>query len=251
MIESGIRPIDERIGGVLAGRPHIVTGGPGSGKTALALQFAHAGLQRREGVLVLTDARPDDLRSLARHIGLDLDAYIRAGRLLLLRYRDGFTSRFAFAATPDLAADHLQRFAEQVNPARVVVDSFAPFLADGTATGAGVSTLVRFLRGSRATSLVTYASDLEAGYDVRLAPMIQEAAAIFRVAREANGTHALEAVSSRFALKSTRARFAIHEGVGIVPTELDLQLPPLPAEPVVDETTLLLSKTLPTSAIAS
>src|SRR4051812_16264339 len=152
MMDSGIRPIDVYIGGVLEGRPHIVSGGPGAGKTALALQFVHAGLQRKEGALILTDARPDDLRSLATYIGLDLDAYIRSGRLLLLRYRDAFASRFAFAANPDLAADHLQRFAEPVMPTRIVVDSCAPFIANGGAAGAGVSTLVRFLRASRATS---------------------------------------------------------------------------------------------------
>lgn len=216
MISSGIPPLDEGIGGVLAGRTHIVTGGPGSGKSALALQFAWTALQKKEGVVILTDGRPEDLKSLARHLGMDLAVHQRAGRLLLLRYRDEFPTRFAFAANPGAVTEHLRRFAESVSPARIVVDSFAPFLADGAALGTGPAALVGFLHGSGATSLATYPLDLEAGYDPRLAPVVQEAAAIFRLTRQGGGVHRLEAVATRYASLGTRADFVIERGRGIV-----------------------------------
>lgn len=243
MISSGIRPLDEDIGGVLAGRTHLVTGGPGTGKTALGLQFAWSALRRREGAVILTDALPGDLKSLARHLGMDLDAEQRAGRLLLLRYRDEFPTRFAFAANPGAAADHLRRFAESVHPERIVVDSFAPFLADGAALGAGVAALVEFLHGSGATALATYPLDLEHGYDPRLAPIVQEAAAIFRLTR-AGAVHRLQVVTTRYAALAASTTFAIRRGEGVVPaTHREVATPQALAVP--DDSALLLAGSAP------
>jgi len=243
MISSGIRPLDEDVGGVLAGRTHLVTGGPGAGKTALGLQFAWSALRRREGAVILTDSLPGDLKSLARHLGMDLDAEQRAGRLLLLRYRDEFPTRFAFAANPRAAADHLRRFAESIRPERIIIDSFVPFLADGAALGAGVATLVEFLHGSGATALATYPLDLEYGYDPRLAPIVQEAAAIFRLTR-AGAVHRLQVVTTRYAALGTSTTFALRRGEGVVPTtHREVAAPQALAAP--DESALLLAGSAP------
>lgn len=244
MISSGILPIDERIGGVLPGRMHIVTGGPGSGKSALALHFAWAALRQRECAVILIDGRPEDLKSLARHLGMDLDAQQRAGNLLLLRYREEFATRFAFAANPEAVSEHLRRFVGPASPARIVVDSFVPFLADGAALGTGSGALVRFLHGSGATALATFPLDLEHGYDTRIAPVVQEAAAIFRVARMSGGTHRLDAVATRYASIGTRAEFAIERGRGIVASPRASHGGELGAEhPVVVDAPLLLGGT--------
>src|SRR5256885_1944404 len=50
MIRSGIAPVDELLGGLRPGATYLLTGGPGSGKSACGLQFAGAGLRRGERV---------------------------------------------------------------------------------------------------------------------------------------------------------------------------------------------------------
>src|SRR4051794_32695850 len=111
MILTGITRLDEALGGLLPNRVHLLTGGPGSAKTACALRFLWTGLECGETGLVVTLGSGRDLRSLASYLGMDLDRHVRAGRLLLLRYRDEFTSRLTFSGRPALAISHLERLA--------------------------------------------------------------------------------------------------------------------------------------------
>src|ERR1700675_1120307 len=62
-------------GGLVAGRPYLVTGGVGSGKTLLALRFLLEGLGRDEEVLlVAVDEPPAEIVENVRSFGWDLSA---------------------------------------------------------------------------------------------------------------------------------------------------------------------------------
>jgi KaiC/GvpD/RAD55 family RecA-like ATPase len=75
-VSTGIPGLDRMLGGgLLAGRPYLVTGGVGSGKTLLALSFLLDGLRRNEEVLlVAVDEPPSEIVENVREFGWDLSA---------------------------------------------------------------------------------------------------------------------------------------------------------------------------------
>lgn len=217
MIRSGIAPLDDLIGGLVGKRVHVFTGGPGSGKTICALHFLREGLTHDESALYITSARPADVRSLARHIGWDLDAQLRGGRLAMLRFRTEFAARVAFVANAGPVFEDVQRMLGPVVPSRIVIDSFAPFLAEGNASGEGVTRLAEFLESSGATSLLTFPEDITVAYDRRLETVVQSAAAIVRLDRADADRYRLRVVNARFDVAAVETEFAIRRGQGIVP----------------------------------
>ena len=73
-VSTGIPGLDRMLGGgIVAGRPYLVTGGTGSGKTLLGLQFLLEGLRRKEEVLlVAVDEPPNEIMENVRSFGWDL-----------------------------------------------------------------------------------------------------------------------------------------------------------------------------------
>lgn len=63
-LQTGIDGLDEMLhGGLIPGRPYIVSGPPGSGKTTLCMQFLLEGLKRGEKVLfVALEEPPNEIR---------------------------------------------------------------------------------------------------------------------------------------------------------------------------------------------
>jgi circadian clock protein KaiC len=83
---SGIKGLDELTGGGLPkGRPTLVCGGPGCGKTMLAVGFlVHGAIDENEpGVLISFDEAPADLEVNSRSLGYDL-AGLEAKNLLAI-----------------------------------------------------------------------------------------------------------------------------------------------------------------------
>jgi len=81
---TGIRGLDEITGGGLPqGRPTLVCGGPGSGKTLLALTFLVNGAQRFDepGVLLTFEEDADEIASDVASLGFDLPELISAKKL--------------------------------------------------------------------------------------------------------------------------------------------------------------------------
>jgi circadian clock protein KaiC len=73
-VPTGVPGLDRMLGGgLVAGRPFLVTGGTGSGKTLLGLMFLLEGLRRGEEVLlVAVDEPPNEIMENVRAFGWDL-----------------------------------------------------------------------------------------------------------------------------------------------------------------------------------
>src|SRR5688572_11516119 len=85
-VPTGIRGFDELTGGGLpAGRPTLVTGGAGSGKTLFGLEFLVRGAQGLDepGVLLAFEELAPDLADNAASPGFDLPALEAEGRLVV------------------------------------------------------------------------------------------------------------------------------------------------------------------------
>jgi len=187
-IRSGIGPLDKHLGGgVAAGRIHVLTGGVGTGKTTACLQFLGAGIGRGERALMLTASRPADIRAHAAFAGVPIDGALREDRLVVLRFRPGFVSRFAHAASTRVPADDLRRMIGAFAPTRVVIDPVVPFLGDGSPVGEGLQALAELIEELGATTLLTYPGDIAKGGDRRFDGLTERAATIIHFDRDRGG----------------------------------------------------------------
>ncbi len=75
-VKTGIAGLDEMLeGGLLASRPYVVSGIPGTGKTTLALQFLSEGARNGEQVLyVALDEPPNEVAMNARRFSWSIDS---------------------------------------------------------------------------------------------------------------------------------------------------------------------------------
>ena len=217
MIHSGIEPLDERLGGLVPGRAYVLSGAPGTGKTVACLEFLAAHFDDEKRAVMITHDDPSDLLSQAKFLGIDLEKALADERVILLRYQLDFVRRYGRAASVEVVFEELRRLLGSVVPGFVVVDSIAPFLEGGPASGAGISALLEFLDSLGATSLVTYPGDFSAAYDRRLESLMQRAAGIFHLSADPDRTGHLEIRKVRFQVPSTASiHYRIQAGTGIV-----------------------------------
>jgi KaiC/GvpD/RAD55 family RecA-like ATPase/CheY-like chemotaxis protein len=217
MIRSGIPPLDERLGGLVPGRVYVLSGAPGTGKSVACLEFIAAAFEQGETAVMITHDDPSDLMAQAQYLGIDLDRALADERLIILRFQLDFVRRYGRAASVDIVFDELRRLIGTATPSRVAIDSVAPFLEGGPASGSGLTALLEFLDSLKATSLITYPGDFSAAYDRRLQPIMQRAAGIFHLTVDPDRTGHLEIRKVRFEVPSTApVRFRIQPGAGLV-----------------------------------
>jgi len=85
-IPSGIKGLDNiTSGGLPKGRPSLVSGGPGCGKTLFAMEFIARGITEYgdNGVFIAFEEKIDDLKKNFKSMGFDLDDLVRRKRLVL------------------------------------------------------------------------------------------------------------------------------------------------------------------------
>src|SRR5215475_10396970 len=84
-VSTGIAGFDEITGGGLPkGRPTLVCGGPGCGKTLFSLQFLINGAEESEpGVFVAFEETRDDLIENVRSLGHDLESLIKRKKIAI------------------------------------------------------------------------------------------------------------------------------------------------------------------------
>jgi KaiC/GvpD/RAD55 family RecA-like ATPase/CheY-like chemotaxis protein len=222
MISSGVTTLDERLGGFAPGRVHVLSGAAGTGKTVLCLEFLAAHLDDAAPAVMITHDDPSDLLAEAQYLGIDLERALADERVILLRYQLDFARRYGRAPSVDVVFEELARLIGPKVPGRVVVDSIAPFLEGGPASGAGVTALLQFLDTTGATSLVTFPGDMSASYDRRLESLTQRAAGIFHLTADPDRTGHLDIRKIRYQVPSTAPlHYRIEAGTGIVPLSND------------------------------
>lgn len=217
IISSGVALFDDWLGGLREGGTHLLTGGPGCGKSALALHFADAGLRRGESVAMVVHSRADDVKSHARYLGVNLEAALRDGRLVLLRYRSDFVQRAAQAVSPEQVVTDLESLIAPHTPSRVIIDTLSPFVSGTPPVVPITAALADLLHRMKASALLTFPEDLSNGYDRSLEPLVQSASALIRLAREGTEVRRAELLTLRYpAPPAPSRRFVIRQGVGIV-----------------------------------
>src|SRR6476620_5660285 len=85
-VATGISGLDEITGGGLPkGRPTLVCGSAGCGKTLLAMEFLVRGATEfgEPGVFVAFEERPEELAQNVRSLGFDVESLVRRKKLLL------------------------------------------------------------------------------------------------------------------------------------------------------------------------
>lgn len=230
MTHTATPTLDDVLGGVLPGRIHLITGMPGSGKTAACLHFLKTGARRRERTVLLTRDRGSDLRSIALYVGVDLHGLVRDRRVTLIRFRPRFTARLAETATPAAIMDELRqtvelddlaKLARPDTPLRIAIDPVSPFVPQSDVTGAALDALTEWLETNNATALLTWTGDLAIGVDRRLEPLLERAAVIINLERVARAGFRAHVVRARHAIASAGPiPFQIVPGLGVSTTPI-------------------------------
>jgi circadian clock protein KaiC len=218
-IRSGIPPLDRQIGGLVPGRPYVISGNPGTGKSVSCLEFLDVAIQHNEPAALLTHDDPRDVLTTAEFLGMDLDPALADGRLTILRFHLDFARRFGRASGPDEVFTELRRQLHTPAPRRLAIDSVVPFLEGGGSSSAAMFALTRHLEEMGVTALLTYPGDLGGLYDRRLEPLMQRAGGLFHLAAVPGGRRrgTLEIRKLRFEAPSVAPiQFRIEPGAGFV-----------------------------------
>jgi circadian clock protein KaiC len=148
----GVPGLDRMLGGgVLAGTSTLVLGGPGTGKTSLALQFVSATGAGERGVFMGLYESPPRLQTKADLLGLALAGRVRAGEIEIVWRLPVEQPLDALAAACLAAVDRLgaRRLAVDglsgLHQAAIYPERFTPF----------VSALIHALRARSVTTLLT------------------------------------------------------------------------------------------------
>jgi circadian clock protein KaiC len=159
---SGIRGLDEITGGGLpAGRPTLVCGGAGCGKTLLAMEFLVRGATEygEPGVFMAFEETGEELTENVASLGFDLKALI-AGKKLLLDYV--FVDRSEFEETGEYDLEglfiRLGYAIDSIKAKRVVLDTIEGLFAGLPNQGivrAELRRLFRWLKGKGVTVVIT------------------------------------------------------------------------------------------------
>lgn len=161
-VPTGVKGLDDiTYGGLPQGRPTIVCGGPGCGKTMLAIEFlVHGALQYGEpGVFMAFEETPEDLTKNVASLGFDLKDLV-AKKKLFLDYVHVERSEIQEAGDYDLEGlfIRLQSAIESIGAKRVALDTLEALFSGFSNMGilrAEIRRLFRWLKEREMTTVVT------------------------------------------------------------------------------------------------
>ncbi len=159
---TGISGLEEiTFGGLPAGRPTLVSGGPGSGKTLLGVSFLVNGAQSfgEPGVLLTFEENADELARDVRSLGYDLNRLVEQKKLLV-DYVHVDRSEIEETGEYDLEGlfVRLDHAIKQIGARRVMLDTIETLfggLKDVGILRAELRRLFRWLRDRHITTIVT------------------------------------------------------------------------------------------------
>jgi circadian clock protein KaiC len=159
---TGVRGLDEITrGGLPKGRPTLICGGPGSGKTLLALTFLVNGamLYDEPGVLMTFEENADEMASDVASLGFDLPALVESKRLAVDYVR---VERSEIEETGEYDLEglfvRLNYAIDSVGAKRVVLDTIESLfsgLKDDAILRAELRRLFRWLKDKGVTAVIT------------------------------------------------------------------------------------------------
>src|SRR6187455_1492268 len=159
---TGIPGLDDITnGGFPQGRPTLVSGGPGSGKTLLGVSFLVNGAESfsEPGVLLTFEENADELAEDVRSLGYDLNKLV-AQKKLLIDYVHVERSEIEETGEYDLEGlfVRLEHAIRQIGAKRVMLDTIETLFGGLKDTGvlrAELRRLFRWLRDHEITAVVT------------------------------------------------------------------------------------------------
>jgi circadian clock protein KaiC len=159
---TGISGLDDITnGGLPQGRPTLVSGGPGSGKTLLGVSFLVNGAQQfaEPGVLMTFEENAQELAQDVRSLGYDLESLV-AQKRLIVDYIHVDRSEIEETGEYDLEGlfVRLEHAIKQIGAKRVMLDTIETLFGGLSDTGvlrAELRRLFRWLRDREITTVVT------------------------------------------------------------------------------------------------
>jgi circadian clock protein KaiC len=159
---TGISRFDEITnGGLPKGRPTIICGGPGCGKTMFAMEFLAKGITHfnEPGVLMTFEETADDMARNVRSLGFQVEKLI-ARRKLFIDYVRVEPAEIHETGEFDLEGLflRLQHAVDSVRAKRVVLDTLEAIFSGFSNTGllrAEIRRLFRWLKDRRLTTVIT------------------------------------------------------------------------------------------------
>lgn len=161
-VPTGIFGLDEITGGGLPrGRATLVSGGPGTGKTLMGVDFLVQGIREHDepGVLVALEESREDLIDNAASLGFDLQGLMDEGRLVIDAIEiDSGTLSEAGAFDLEGLFIRLGHAIDTVGAKRVVLDALENLFTateDQATIRAEIHRLFRWLKSRGVTAVVT------------------------------------------------------------------------------------------------
>src|SRR5688572_21414901 len=159
---TGISGLDDITnGGFPQGRPTLVAGGPGSGKTLLGVSFLVNGAQQyaEPGVLLTFEENAAELAQDVRSLGYDLDALV-AQKKLIVDYIHVDRAEIEETGEYDLEGlfVRLDHAVKQIGAKRVMLDTIETLfggLSDNGILRAELRRLFRWMRDRGLTAVIT------------------------------------------------------------------------------------------------
>lgn len=185
-VSTGVEGIDKMLnGGLIPGRPYVVSGTSGSGKTTFVIQFLQQGVKKGErALLVAVDEPPQEIRENVRALGWDVGkirildvhptakAYSKRVSLVEVAAQKSVSSLMDTSgagsksdalkkASPDLSLQSLQLMLKQelqeTKYSRLAIDSLTSIKKLQETMGdteTSIMSLMRFLSETGVTSLI-------------------------------------------------------------------------------------------------
>lgn len=231
MVSTGISELDQRLGGLAAGRYYLLTGTPGAGKTSACLHFLAEGLRSGEPCAILTQENPDDLFAQAQFIGHDFRRAVADDSLALLQYRMDFSDNYSRVGNPKAVAHEMVEVMTGLRPRRLVVDSILPFIHAGGAMHGAATSLLHVMDDLQCTAYFTVPGDLGDSFYARLYdPLVSGTAGVLHFEMQGDDVRQVSIRKIRQApMSSEPLRFLIRPGLGIVEIA-EASASPVPAE---------------------
>lgn len=161
-VPSGIQGLDEIMGGGLPqGRPTLVCGGPGSGKTLFGMEFLIRGATDlgEPGVVVSFEETERDLAKNVKSLGFDLNDLVRRGKLFIeYVYIERSEIEEAGAFNLDGLFVRLEDSVGSIGARRVLLDSLESLfggIPNEAILRSEIRRLFRWLRDRGITAVVT------------------------------------------------------------------------------------------------